>query len=202
MIVDGHIYRITAKGTFQGQQNVNVFYYRAFDTEGAIELLEAIAAFVTVVIEVVKVIQRVSYVWDTVVMEDLTDGVTFATSAINVPGTYTDGASGQSFAAAGYRLLRQSKVTRNGYKRFGGLGVSIMSGNAWAGTASTILGNVATALQSTINIASGGDSTKLLPVIVGRTVDGEPDLTRWQQFVAQLQSVPTTQNTRKPGKGV
>jgi len=86
-------------------------------------------------------------------------------------GTLSDGTTGcAAFIAASIRLLRSSKETRSGWKRYSGLTEGSLLGSALTGSYLTLLQALAAICDNTLS--AGGET--LTPVIVAKTFNPGP----------------------------
>jgi hypothetical protein len=110
-----------------------------------------------------------------------------------------------NYQAAGIRLLRTTKETRSGWKRYAAGNEAVIDGNGWTAPFLVILDNLAAVLNDFLTI--GVD--QLDPVIVRQTRDPVTgDLLPPAQWIyniiasVEVKQFVTTQNTRKLGRGV
>lgn len=119
-------------------------------------------------------------------------------------GSGLDGTGGPvlpSYVAAGFKMLRGDTDTRNGSKRIAGVGEDRVVNNDWtlfdqaAGLA------VQDAFEATVFITPS--TMEMEPIIIGRDpITGQPDSGRIAPIIeVQAQSIITTQNSRKAGRG-
>ena len=195
--VVNELFKVTMSGSYVSQVWNNVFWYYnttgvgnlnlpnvadSFDSEVTPDMAAAMNANVTLTNI------RVAHVNGELADYNRTPSVTSGTNA---------GADCPPFIAAGIRLLRTTKETRNGYKRIVGMVEEDMTATTWLGGYQTLLSNLATAIEEALDM--GGSLDNLDPVIV-RTVTP----TSWVYNPlagTQIVARPTTQNSRKVGTG-
>lgn len=203
----GDILMISDVQTYLEQQMLNVYFYRVLSADVDADLENVAQAFELQVATEVAVVQHegVSHPW--IIVRNLTDGISIWEEPTTIIGTNAGGSAEPSFTALGFRLNRSTAATRHGSKRIGGVPDSVIVGNGVASGTVTTLNDIATAMASNISIDAGaGVDFEAEPVIVGRVPIGQPnagqlDLTTINP-VASAQFVrPTTQNTRKLGRG-
>jgi len=197
-IATGDLLQITDFQTYLGEECLNVYYYRwfsapTFDNSAYAPLL---ADFNAVVIAPVIDIQHYLLLHDRLEIRNLSNNLDFAALITNVAGTRgtSDAQAMPSFNSAGFQLVRDSLIVRNGYKRYAGLSDDLMAGNNYSPGASEIA-DVITGLTSFLQI---GLIDVAAPVIVKRPID-PPLLTYdYASVVSALYKGAGTQNTRKP----
>ncbi len=111
------------------------------------------------------------------------------------------GATMPSYVAFGFKLLRGDTDTRNGSKRFAGVGEDAVTDNDWNAFTSPGALTLEDALAATVFITPS--LMEMIPVIIGRDpITGQPDTGRIAPILeAQAQEKITTQNSRKAGRG-
>lgn len=200
----GDIIRIRAIGNYLGQEVLNVFDYQV-DALG----LPVVPLF-TVLDEwhsdFVAMVQRhfVS-AWQLTELdaENLTNGLEIAKLPVTSGGNFT-GEGMPSFTAVGVKLNRQTRITRNGAKRFVGVPEEIVNFDTLTMDASArseieqFCGN----LRVYPDVDGNGTIVQLQPVIIGRTLDANQkyqlDLNKINIVLnAEVKDFVTTQNTRK-----
>lgn len=200
----GDLYRFTVKSTVSGVECFNVDFKR-LDTEPSNPLttFELARDYHQAWQDKILPVLSLETTLNSVLCENLTDGVTFAEYAENVSGL-AGGNAMPSFVSIGVRLNRSSKITRNGYKRIAGISENEVSNNDFV---------VAPAFQSEIedmfslsvefdNVSNSPDPYLMETVIVGRTLNGsgvyELDLSKINPVLsAVLNPQVTSQVSRK-----
>jgi len=204
------ILRFTAKGVYLGQQCQNVFFYQA--NFGGVNSPYAtwLQGFRESVIDKVRVVQSTSYAWTETDVENLTNGLDFATEVYNpqILGAKS-GDPTPSFEAANIQLKRSTKLTRHGSKRFSGLIEPDVSGNTVLWTVSetdSVLDACRLHLFAVVLMVPVDHGT---PVIVGRNLvsPGPPpryelDLTKINVISDAELTAVSTQRSRKLGHGI
>ena len=186
------------------QQILNVYTLRVVSFSGNPGYDLLLEGFEERVVNLVRSLQCPDLVHTRLEVDNLTNGLEFASLDINAPGTNTCANPSPPFVSVGIRLARATKLTRNGYKRYAGIDESnytdgvltSASQNAWQA-------NVADVLATGIGPSSSSAQFVFESVIVGRVpVTGAYDLNRVNEVTsAVVQPNVTTQNTRKFGRG-
>lgn len=205
MATIGDILRFTVKGTLHGEDLVNVFFYEiALGSTGSLIELNMIQEWASEFQSGVVGSLSNELEYQSLLIENLTNGLTFAEEPISVQGGSSSPALPSSVALA-VRLLRSSKVTRNGAKRFAGLGESAVDGNdvTLGGANIAAIEGFCGSLLILTDYDGNGSNANLEPVIVGRTLNAggvyELDLSKINSVsAAQIVFKTSTQNTRKP----
>jgi len=187
------IYSIEDRQTFLGQSVVNVYYYQDVGVNAITEAQLADIFEVTVIDELVSV-QATNLVHDTIRVTNLTNPGPYSEYTIGTQGEKSSEPLPR-FNAWGFRFVRDSLATRNGYKRIAGVTEDLQSSGVATSAALTLLNTVTGAFLATLS----GDSGNLLakPVIVGRNSNGTYDLSRVSNVVSVVYYAITTQNSRK-----
>lgn len=199
-IVLGDLLRITDAQTYLGEEVLNIYYYRSVSitpigNEGYGTILDW---FETEILEPVTQIQVSALVHNQLTIVNMTNGIDFLERAIDVPGEIAADESEclPSYVATGFRLIRESLVTRNGAKRYAGLSEQYTTGNEvlWTGAAQT---DIEDALAADVYL---GAVLSAEPVIVKHPVGAPPVVSYLYSSVgdAQMRRTVSTQNTRKP----
>lgn len=201
-INDGDIIAVKFCQEFLGQNVCMVWTITTENPSGPIditELAEKIRDYIGPFINAAQVgtINNTS-----VAVENLTDGVSFGEASWTGSGLYV-GVTTPPFVAAGIRLNRGNKITRNGYKRVPGMAEEVITGGYF--TTEFIEGELTDLAQAFsepgLLIMDDSETVQFAPVIVGRNASGF-DLSRVQQVKsATVLSAATTQNSRKFGVG-
>jgi hypothetical protein len=204
MATVGDVIRITTKGLLQGQEVLNVFFYNInIDDTGGVDLAElGVQWGVDFDTEVVSALST-QLQYQNIILENLTDGFEFFEGTYNATGD----ATGQSLPvhdSLSVKLLRSSKLTRNGRKSFAGLTEDQQSSGNVALSA-LVISDIETFLGQPFTYVDPVDNSLqaiLQPVIVGRTLDAngvyQLDLSRLNPITgATVNPRVRTQNTRK-----
>lgn len=205
MVQDNDILQLTVFGRQQGQDVLNVFHYLYFTESVNNPSLEDIATawgieFDTKVL--VALSTKLSY--QRVLLENLTDGLEFSDGTYIASGDVT-GEALPSHDTYSVKLIRSTKLTRNGRKSFAGVAENLQADGAVLLSAPQIQDiEDFCGLPLSLPVASiSPDPVILSPVIIGRTLDVngvyQLDLTKINPVTgAQLKLGVRTQNTRKP----
>lgn len=199
----GDLLQITDFQQHLAQQNLNVYYYRCTSITGLDDTAynAILDWFVTNILTPVKNIQVGNLYHDRLLIQNLSNGVDFVDRPLTtvVNGT-RPGESMPGFVAWGFRMLRETLATRNGAKRIGGVSETDTYAGVPIPGMTTPLTNVANALKADVVI---GLVTIAEPVIVKRPITVPMGTGYVYSSVggADFRGV-TSQNTRKPGRGV
>lgn len=198
-IATGDLLQIIDRQTYLGEDVLNIYYYRwssspATGTAAYIELMED---FAEAVISPVASIQNLFLSHTTTQIKNLSNGVDFAERLANIDG-FLDVAIGNtlpSYMALRFQLVRDSLVTRSGYKRYAGMIESQVEGNTYVGSL-TPVGDIIGGLLSSLSV---GIIQVAYPVIPKRpiTVPAGDDYL-YSSVVGSIFKGIGTQNTRKP----
>lgn len=139
-----------------------------------------------------------------VVVDNASNGLEFGEAIVDLVGL--DGGSGPepAFVAALLKQARETKLTRNGYKRFPFLSESYVQGNNFvppSGSLAAIYGIWGSEHDYVTVTETGAVEFTMQPVIVGRTLVGgvyEPDLLKINEITEAVFLRATSQNSRKP----
>lgn len=193
----GDILRINGCQSMFGQQICNTFYYVVGLWTGNSSLSDVANAFTTEVIVPLKTVQSSSLTWDTIQIDNITNGVEFYERAIDIQGDGQGSPALPSYVALTAKLGRSSKITRNGSKRIAGLKEDDVSGNDVVLSQGEI-DNIIGALEVSLADGDPPANYEMSPVIVGRNSNGTYDLGRVNNVSSvQLNQFISTQNSRK-----
>lgn len=154
----------------EGQQMLNVYYYR-LDTPvvgNACEML--VDSWIDNVLPLVLDVQSVDVVHTSVRAINLFNDTEEHTELISEAGN-ADSAALPSFNAVAFTLIGDNAAVRNGAKRIAGLSETT-TGDGSIIDASLITALTALAVQFALGLPIGLDIDALMPVIVGRILDG------------------------------
>jgi len=201
----GDLWQIIDKQLYLEQQVLNVYYYRVTNISGVNDDGYALALdwFEDNVVDIVRPIQVDSLNHYELEIRNLSNGLDIHTKAIDLDGTRTAGSPTPmpSYVSAGFKLIRESLVTRNGYKRIAGISESDTTGNIFALAGSALTDAIEAAFSADMVI---GLITIAEPVIVSHPI-GTPPVTSYTYSSigdAAVKATLGSQNTRKPGRGV
>lgn len=205
MLTLDDIIQITVFQTLLGQSCLNVFHYRLDYIESAVTYSDLISTFMLEWSTGPRTIQNSACVTTGARLDNLTNGLDFIETVVSLAGTADSGGETMPpFVSWGYKLVRSTKLTRNGAKRFTGVSEQWLTNGVPNSSFSANLAAVAAWLDDPIQVAeTGSEDFTLTPVIVGRYPQGdanvgELDLSRINDVaVAQFRGV-TSQVSRKP----
>lgn len=201
MAVVGDVIRIKACQEIFGQSICNVFYFLVAAWTGNADLTDVIDSFTGTVIGPLLTMQTDDLTYVNIRADNITDDLGFAEEDVSLVGSYPGSETQAPFIAVGFRLTRQTKLTRPGAKRISGVSEAIVN-DGTIDPLAALWGIILTALAAplVINTPSPGDGL-LSPVIVGRNPDGTYDLSRLNPVSgAAIQTNITSQNSRKVGR--
>lgn len=198
-IATGDLLQIVDHQTYLGEDLMNVYYYRWFSAPALDNVVytDLLDDFKEVVLDKVKEIQVNALEHTTLEIKNLSNGVDFAILVVDETGVIPAAEETllPSYVTIGFRLLRDSLVTRNGSKRFSGIVETAVEGNEFVGY-TTAVANIETALAD--NLHTGIIETAA-PIIVKRPIDppvGSGYI--YSSVASSLFGGLGTQNTRKP----
>lgn len=165
----GDLFQITSYQTLLNEDILNVYYYRqtVIGTMAPSDLIDLLNAFKTNVIDQVRKEQVDTLVHTLLEVRNLSNNLDIATIIPGVSGMVAAAAAAilPTYVTVGYKLVRESLVTRHGYKRFSGLSEAQVTGNTYVPASAA---NV-TAIQTALAMDLGGPDFPIVePVIVKR----------------------------------
>lgn len=200
----GDIYQAKFKQTIFGEELLNVFYYRqngGAAGDGAAELAEGLQGTSSWLQEWAAMqLEDVAYDYIQVINGmNNSDQATDFTIIPDSGAIDSDGVpAAPTLLAVGFRSNRGGVGTRYSYKRLSGFPAYFLDGNGWAAGVDTLAAAVATALAA--QVGSGGKTFVPVQVTGGFRLGVTPTesfpLTAWT-----MMGTPSTQNTRKSGRG-
>jgi hypothetical protein len=198
-VFTGDLLQITDNQTYLGEDLMNVYYYRWFSAPSVDNAVYAdlLDDFSEVVIPRITPLQVDGLMHTVLEIKNLSNGVDFAVLPIAVPGQVpaSDAEQLPSYISLGFRLLRDSLVTRNGSKRIAGIVDTWITGNDYTGPGTPIT-DAENAMGE--NLHTGIIETAA-PIIVKRPIVPPVGTSYVYSSVASvLFGGPGTQNTRKP----
>jgi len=203
MPTTGDVFRITLCADLFGQDVCNIFHYIVAAWTGNVSLEDVIDEFIDAVVTKIDDIQSNSVVYQMVSIADAMSPEVYFEKPYTVTASGTTSPSLPSYAAYGFKLVRTDRTTRNGYKRFAGVGEEQVSGNDVVSPSGAGYTALETALAADLAVTgSGGGSATLAPAIV-RMSPLDPYQVSEVNLVsaAELNPIITTQNSRKVGRG-
>lgn len=201
--VTGDVVRIGVLQRVQGVNARNVFHYEITQTDGNATADELLAAFQNAVVAPLAAIQSTSVEYRTLTVDNLTDGLSFGERALFSVEGNVGGPPHPTTVAFGFRLLRGSKLTRSGFKRFVGVVEDQTGGNVYqpAFLSGVELSAVIDALGQPVVSGAPGVDLSMRPVIVGKNRPTPLGFVFQPVVGVEFQDIVTTQVSRKPGRG-
>jgi len=195
----GDLLQIIDHQTYLGEDLMNVYYYRWFTAPALDNVVytDLLDDFKEVVLDKVKEVQVSALEHTTLEIKNLSNGVDFALLVVDETGVIpaAEDALLPSYVSMGFRLLRDSLVTRNGSKRYAGVIETAVEGNEFVGYGAAIAA-IETALSD--NLHTGLIETAA-PIIPKRPLVPPMGTSYVYSSVASaLFGGLGTQNTRKP----
>jgi len=198
----GDLIRITDKQTYLGQQVLNVYFYRVSDTTPLIgDYLQTFSdSFQDVVLADVVPLQLAALEHTSLYIENISNGVDILedTTGFPISGDVETGSGMPPYVSYGFQLVRESRVTRNGYKRFAGVPETFTSNGVYDGNP-TLIAALEDALGSDFQ---AGIATYAAPVIPKRPIAVPVGTYEYADISSGLFKGIGTQNTRKFGRGI
>lgn len=193
----GDVLRIRGCQSLLGETLCNVFYYVVAVWTGNLDLDDVLDEFVTEVIGPLTADQTTDLTWTDLNIDNLNDPDEFVERPVEWPGTTEDNVM-PAYVAVGVQLVRTTKQTRHGAKRFAGYGESNWTDGVFDMPGVTVQRIVA-ACESALDIdPGGGNQITCDPVIVGTDpLTGKPDPGRINAIKQAVVRRDTTQNSRK-----
>lgn len=200
--VFGDLIQINDVQTLNSQTLMNVYYFRINTLTGLSDGHYALLSswFQTNIMTPVRAIQHGRLVHTGVQIRNLSNGLDYYEDAISLAGTFS-AASGEDsppFLTNTFKLVRESLVTRNGYKRYAG----VTDGMILAGVSSLSI-----PLQTAVIDALKKDWVDGIVTLAEPVIPKRPLATPAGAYLysgvgdAQYRGIGT-QNTRKIGRGI
>lgn len=196
VITEG-LYKIILEQTYSAQTLLNVFWFvNSLGSDD--EQDKAAEAFDETILPILKAAQATSLTYTSIRAVNVTgDLADFVLTPTTLAGTSV-GDPVNTFTAAGIRLNRTTKETRNGQKRFAGMVEQRMENQAWDAAFLVVLGDVADALVADISTVGG-----IFEPVIARQDPITP--TNWfanPVASATVNAFVTSQVSRKRGQGI
>lgn len=192
--------QIDARTMHLGRETHNVFHYRVASRDEGITYADVANHFEDWWTSKVAPIQSANAQLDLVEITNLTNGLDIHQSTFTTNGLLS-GDDLPSFCSWGFRLIRTTRLTRHGSKRFVGVIEAQTVGNEPISTFLDELSTTAVGLKTGILVSGTTIDITLTPVIIGRTknVSGvyELDTTKVNLVADAEFTALTTQNSRK-----
>ena len=198
----GDFIRITDRQVYLEQQVLNVYFYRINDVtplgDGYLTVFGD--SFVDIVLPAVIAVQHEDLVHTELFLENLTNCVDILTYTDSFPvsGDYATGEGMPPFVSWGVQLIRESRTTRNGYKRFAGVPEAAVADGLMTGFG-TEFAALETALAQDF---TAGIVTYAAPVILKHPFVVPLVAPEYSDIGSALYRSVGSQNTRKLGRGV
>jgi hypothetical protein len=168
-IITSGLYKVTLEQTYRGITCYNTYFY--LNTLGMDDEQETCAqAFDEDVLTNQALAQHTSVVYDAIRVENVTGDLA---DYVRVPSTSVGELVGtplNSFTAAGIRLNRTTKETRNGQKRVCGQTEEVATAQSWEASYLAILDNLGLAFSQRISTTGG-----LFDPVIARQDTVDPD---------------------------
>lgn len=199
----GDVLRLTDRQTLLGQQVLNVYFFRVTSITGlASNYLEVFCTwFDEHVVDPVTATQHQELAHVELYAENISNGVDIFTFTDGYPkdGLIGAGEVMPPFVSWGIQLIRESRVTRNGYKRIGGVSEGAVSDGV---IEASYAGVVATAAEAMDDDWVDGIITLAEPIILKRPFVVPLITYEYSSIGDAVYKAVGTQNTRKFGRGV
>lgn len=191
----GDVLRLTSCQNIFGELACNVFFYVVAAWTGNLDYEDILDEFNTTVSGAQAAMQTSDVVYDNLLVENVTNGIDFASLSTGLPTGAKSPPTLPSYVAAGFRLDRATAVTRNGFKRIAGIRESGVVENEFTDATDPTAIAYAGVLDSPLILDVNDELT---PVIVGRLPGGGLDLTKLNNIQGvTIKDLITTQNSRK-----
>jgi len=181
----------------------NVYFYEITSLTGTVTGQEILTTFQNVVVVPVVDVQQEQTVHSLLKIDNVTDGLSFAELPLtSVEGNLT-GAPVPTFVAMSFKLLRGSKLTRNGFKRIYGPDEQNVTGNNLENSFFTgpLYQAVLNALEANLPVSGSSGSATLTPVIASRPTPSRPSYLTQPVIGVEGEKALTSQVSRKAGVG-
>ena len=192
--------QIDARVTHLGRETHNVFHYRVASRDEGITYADVANHFEDWWGNHPATIMSANAVLDLVEITNLTNGLDIYQQSFSTAGLL-GGADMPTFTAWGFRLIRTTRLTRHGSKRFVGVIEETTLGNSPAASIEDELSAVAVGLEAGIMVSGTTTDITLTPIIIGRTLNEENqyvlDTTKVNLVSGAEFTRITTQNSRK-----
>lgn len=198
----GNLLQVTDFQTYLGQEVLNIYHYRVTSITGlaGTYLTDIANWFNDNVIEQLVTNQLELLVHTHVEARNLTNNIDIADLGLDRPGDLNEAGGNPlpSYVSLGFKLVRESLVTRNGYKRIAGLSDERVDGNVYT-FSGTEEADIEAALAADIVL---GLVTIAEPIIWGSPREVPPVVSYTYASIGSAQFTQLgTQNTRKAGRG-
>lgn len=191
------IYLVTLKGTLFAQETENVFAYELLSGGGSGAPLSAgLAAqfYISVVLPILQIVS-VEMVFNEIYVENVDDPTDFFTDPISGAGVVT-GSCEPPFVAWAFRLIRSTRLSRNGAKRIPGVPSVAIVDDAPDPSRLAALSDFADAYAGNVVFSSN----TFAPIIYRKPSSVHPSGLGFLASGAEFVRL-STQNSRKIGRG-
>lgn len=198
MVSDGDVIEIKLHTRILGVECLNVFHYEvsgltgsptpaqvktAFDSGPYTPLINAISGGVTL---------------HEIEITDLDDTLWFGADDYGGNTGAVTGDYSPAFVTAGFKYVRANRAYRNGFKRFSGVPESGLTNGVVNSGQASLYATLASALVQPLSVGTSPDVMTLTPIILSRTVNGQPRPTPVKVPVSNVVFAGIgSQNTRK-----
>jgi hypothetical protein len=192
-------------GLINQQQWCNVFYWVVDVAPAVVDWSLITAKFVSEIVSKIQSLQDNTVPTTQVAWYEATDNQLMSQDALNLYGGLA--AAGEAgapppFLALGYRMGTSAGKTRDGQKRIAGVSERVFQGTGVASAYAPQVLALGNALAQPLAAnAPAQNAFSLWPVVVGRDTEGKLDFNRFDLITQFVRANPTTQNSRKVGKG-
>lgn len=192
------VVRIRDEQVLDGERILNIFYYVIAVFTAGVTLLDLLAEFRDVVTAAQLPLQHVDLNHTLLHVDNLSNGLDEEELVLDSDGTDSAGEALNTFTAAGFSMICETKLTRNGSKRIAGISEGRVQGNTYiagVGEDTAYADALAEVLQLTGTPSGIADA---YPVVVGRDEFGQLVLANWNTVVAgAVKTNITSQTSRK-----
>ena len=179
MLENNDIVKVTFNQSLFGEEIKNVFWYLYELAVAGVTLLDLLDLLTTEVFTPMSLTQVPDLEYVNSVAENVTNGID--TDTLPIAGEGTDlsaGPASPSYVSAGYTLNVGNRTTRPGGKRIAGMGETRVVDNAYVPGGTTAADAALAMATSWFVTGTPTGSGIIVPVVVGRAIDGSPDLLR------------------------
>ncbi len=196
-VVTAGLYKVILEQFYSAQIILNTFWYlNSLGSDD--EQDKAATAFDEDILPILKLIQDDSLTYTSIRVVNVTGTLADFVLTPTTGGGTVVGAPVNTFTAAGIRLNRTTKETRNGQKRFAGMTEENMGNQTWIAAYVTLLEDLAAVLVADISTVGG---------IFESVIASQDPITPSNWFAnpiasATVNSFVTSQVSRKRGHGI
>lgn len=191
--------QIDARITHLDREAHNIFHYRVASRDVGITYTDLANHFEDWWALAVSPITLSSAVLTLITITNLTNGLDIH-EQVSTQAGLEGGDNAPSFVAWGFRLIRTTRLTRHGSKRFVGVSEDDTVGNDPSAGIEAELATCAAKLAAGVFVSGTTIDVTLTPVIIGRTLVGDSyilDITKVNLVAGAEFTRLTTQNSRK-----